>query len=163
MGYSQIDRSEAVGLMTLADVEARLIEALRVLWRLGDREAGWLRVKAFWPDIVRETHVGDHDARGGDMVAPALRPLPATRRDVVRMEESMEWVLAVKPEDRRLIGLAIGALARGAGAVPWMALRRPMGVKLGAHGLRKRYGRAMRLVVQAANAGLLRASACQTV
>lgn len=136
---------------SFADVQDRLVEAVRTLGRLGDREKGWLTVKAMWPDIVREDGRGDYDARGVDGIAPALRPLPATRRDIAEMEEALGWVMAAPERDRRLIGLAIGMLARGEKRVPWMELRRPMGVKLGANGLRMRYERAMRCVVAAAN------------
>jgi hypothetical protein len=153
-------------MMSFADVEGRLVEALRVMQRLGDREAGWLRVKASWPDIVREDGRGDYDARGGDIglaVPPPLRPLPATRRDIAEMEEAFAWVLAAPERDRRLIALAIGALARGEKRVPWGKLLRPMGLKLGQHGLRKRYDRAMHLVVKAANSRISAGCACQTV
>lgn len=150
-------------MYSFADVEERLVEAMLVMRRMSDREAGWLRVKACWPDIVREDDRGDYDARGVDMIAPAPRPLPATRRDIAEMEEAFGWVLAAKPEDRRLIALAIGALAQGAKQVPWMRLRKPMGIKLGAHGLRKRYGRAMHVVTKAANAQISEGFACQTV
>lgn len=151
-------------MYSFADVEQRLIEALLVMWRLSDREAGWLRVKARWPDIVREHEAGDYDGRGylGNSSDIPLKPLPATRRDIALMEEALSWVLAAKPDDRKLIALAIGALAKGEKRVPWMKLLRPMGLKLGAHGLRKRYERSMRAVVKAANAGLLRAGGCQT-
>lgn len=138
-------------LKSFADVEERLVEAVLVMRRLSDREAGWLRVKACWPDIVRERNLGDYDARGIDMETPTLRPLPATRRDIAEMEEAFAWVLAAKEHDRRLIALAIRALAQGEKRIPWMRLRKPMGIKLGAHGLRKRYERAMHLVTKAAN------------
>ena len=152
-------------MYSFADVEERLVEAVRVMQRLGDREAGWLRVKACWPDIVREREAGDYDAHGylGQSSDIVVRPLPATRRDVDQMEQAFAWVLAARPEDRRLIALAIGALARGDKQVPWMRLRKPMGIKLGAHGLRKRYGRAMHLVVKAANASISKGSACQAL
>lgn len=138
-------------IKSFEDVEERLVQAVLVMRRLSDREAGWLRVKACWPDIVRERNLGDYDARGGEMEAPTLRPLPATRRDIAEMEEAFAWVLAAKEQDRRLIALAIGALAQGEKRIPWMRLRKPMGIKLGAHGLRKRYERAMHLVTKAAN------------
>lgn len=150
-------------MYSFADVEERLVEAMRVMQRLADREAGWLRVKACWPDIVREDARGDYDARGVDMGPPPLRPLPASRRDVADMEEAFGWVMVVKPEDRKLIGLAVTALARGQKQVPWMQLRKPMGVKLGAHGLRKRYGRAMHDVVKQANATISKALLSQSV
>lgn len=152
-------------MYSFADVEERLVEAMRVMKRLSDREAGWLRVKASWPDIVREHEAGDYDARGylGNSSDIPLRPLPATRKDIAEMEQAFAWVLAAKPDDRKLIALAISALARGEKRVPWMKLRKPMGVKLGAHGLRKRYERSMRAVVKAANASISGASACQTL
>lgn len=163
MGNALEQRDEVSDLMSFADVEERLVEALLVMGRMSDREAGWLRVKACWPDILRENALGDYDARGVDMIAPPIRALPATRRDIAEMEEAFGWVQAAPERDRRLIALAIATLARGEKRVPWMRLRKPMGVKLGAGGLRKRYDRAMHLVVKAANAGLARASACQTV
>lgn len=152
-------------MYSFADVEERLVEAMLVMRRLSDREAGWLRVKASWPDIVREHEAGDYDARGylGNSSDIPLKPLPATRRDIAEMEEAFAWVLAAKGRDRRLIALAIGALARGEKRVPWGKLLRPMGLKLGQHGLRKRYERAMHLVVKAANAQKSAAFACQTV
>lgn len=152
-------------MYSFADVEERLIGAMLVMWRLSDREAGWLRVRARWPDIVREHEAGDYDGRGylGNSSDIPLKPLPATRRDMAEMEEAFGWVLSTKPEDRKLIGLAIGALARGEKRVPWIKLLRPMGLKLGAHGLRKRYERSMRTVVKAANAGLAKVADCQTL
>lgn len=140
--------------LSFSDVEERLVEAMLVMRRMGDREAGWLRVKSAWPDIVREYEVGDYDARGylGTSSDIPLRPLPASRRDVDAMEEAFGWVQAAPERDRRLIALAIGSLAQGEKRVPWSQLLRPMGLKLGQHGLRKRYERAMRQVVQAANA-----------
>lgn len=152
-------------MYSFADVEERLVEAMLVMKRLSDREAGWLRVKASWPDIIRERGLGDYDARGylGNSSDIPLKPLPATRKDIALMEEAFAWVLAAKPDDRRLIALAIGALARGEKRVPWMKLLRPMGLTLGAHGLRKRYERSMRAVVKSANARLAGAVACQTV
>ena len=152
-------------LYSFADVEERLVEAMLVMRRLSDREAGWLRVKASWPDIIRDHEAGDYDARGylGNSSDIPLKPLPATRRDIAMMEEAFAWVLAAKPDDRKLIALAIGALARGEKRVPWMKLRKPMGLTRGADGLRMRYERAMRKVVKAANASISAAFACQTV
>ncbi|MCK0531760.1 hypothetical protein [Sphingobium agri] len=152
-------------MYSFADVEERLVEAMLVMKRLSDREAGWLRVKASWPDIIRERELGDYDARGylGNSSDIPLKPLPATRKDIAMMEEAFAWVLAAKPDDRRLIALAIGALARGEKRVPWMKLRKPMGVTRGADGLRMRYERAMRKVVIAANASKSAPVACQTL
>lgn len=152
-------------MYSFADVETRLVEAMLVMRRMSDREAGWLRVKACWPDIVRDYGVGDYDARGylGTSSDIPLRPLPASRRDIAEMEEAFGWVLAAKPEDRKLIALAIGALARGDKQVPWLRLLKPMGLKLGAHGLRKRYERSMHKVTKAANAAISKALLSQSL
>ena len=79
-------------MYSFADVETRLVEAMLVMRRMSDREAGWLKVKACWPDIVRDRNAGDYDARGVDMGPPPLRPLPASRRDIAEMEEAFGWV-----------------------------------------------------------------------
>ena len=105
--------------------------------------------RSFWPETRPEP--GDHDARGGDMVAPPIRPLPLTRKDIAEMEEAFGWLDAVRERDRRVISLALGWLARGHPQVPWKRLLRPMGLRHGADGLRKRYSRAMRMVVIRAN------------
>lgn len=139
--------------LTFDDVQDRLVEAMLTCWRHPDRERGWLRVKAMWPDVMAEA--GDYDARGGDLVSDgaALRPAALTRRDIDEMEEAFGWVEAVTPGDRKLVGLAIAMLARGKREVSWANLLRPMGLRRGAGGLRMRYGRAMALVATRANGG----------
>lgn len=162
--HPSLEREEG-RLLSFEDVEERLVQAMLVMTRLSDREAGWLRVKACWPDIVREREAGDFDAYGylGKSSDIEIKPIPATRRDIAEMEEAFGWVLAAKEGDRRLIALAISALARGEKRVPWAKLMRPMGLKLGQHGLRKRYERAMHLVTKAANAQFRVGLRCQTV
>lgn len=139
--------------LTFDDVQDRLVEAMLTCWRHPDRERGWLRVKAMWPDVMAEP--GDYDARGGDLVSDgaALRPAALTRRDIDEMEEAFGWVEAIAPDDRKLVGLAVSMLARGRREVPWRNLLRPMGLTRGADGLRMRYGRAMAAVAARANGG----------
>ncbi|MBM3927381.1 MAG: hypothetical protein FJ335_02835 [Sphingomonadales bacterium] len=147
--------SEATNsILTFDQVEERLIEAMLVCWRSPDRERGWLRVRSLWPEVMRETSAGDYDARGGEGTSSdvALRPAALTRREVADMEEAFGWLSAVQGADRKIIGLAITALARGDKQVPWSRLLRPMGLTRGTDGLRKRYTRAMSRVTQAANA-----------
>lgn len=135
------------GFLSFEQVEERLVQAMLTAWRLPDREKGWMTVKAVWPDVWRHNHFGDY-GEGSD--AP-IRPAALTRRDVGEMEEAFGWLLVVPAVDRKLIGLAISALARGEKQVPWLRLLRPMGVAHGAHGLRKRYGRAMNRVCRVIN------------
>ena len=141
-------------MLTFDQVEERLIEALLVCWRAPDRERGWQRVRAHWPEVTRELSAGDYDARGvGESSSDvALRPAALTRAEVAAMEEAFGWLGVVHGADRKVIGLALTHLARGAKQVPWQMMLGPMGLTRGADGLRKRYGRAMMRVTMAANA-----------
>lgn len=141
------------------DVQERLVEAMLCAWRLPDREAGWQRVKAQWPDVWRHTHFGDYGESASDAV---LRPAALTRRDIAEMEEAFDWLAVLKPADRKLVGLAVTALARGEKQVPWLRLLKPMGLQRGAHGLRKRYSRAMAKVCGRINGGNASGSLRQT-
>lgn len=143
-------------MISFADVEARLVEAMRCAWRQPDRERGWLRLKAAWPDVLRHHHFGDQ--KDFDE-APTMPPL--TRAEIAEMEEAFAWIDAVDAADRRLVALALTRLAAGDKQVPWSRLKRSMGIAYGVHGLRKRYNRAMHKICVRANAGLARASVCQ--
>lgn len=145
-------------LLSFEEIEQRLVEAVLTARGLPDREAAWLRVRAGWPEIVREAAAGDYDARGGDLASSdvPLRTVTATRADVAAMEEAFGWLSVVADQDRRLVAMAIGCLVGGAKQVPWMRLRQPLGVDHGADGLRKRYTRAMAKVCRFANQGFLR-------
>lgn len=147
-----------VGLLSFAEVEERLVEAVRTARDLPDREAAWLRVRSGWPEIVREAAAGDYDARGGDLASSdvKLRTVAATRADTAAMEEAFGWLAAVADDDRRLVAMAIGCLVRGDKRVPWLRLLRPMGLDHGSDGLRMRYERAMGRVCRFANQGFLR-------
>ena len=142
--------------MSYEEVQERLVEAMLVCWRSTDRERGWQQVRSVWPEVLPEA--GDYDARGGEHSSSdvALRPAALTRAEVAAMEEAFGWVAAVQGDDRKVIGLAITALARGASRVPWRQLLRPMGLTRGADGLRMRYSRAMHRVTMAANAAEMR-------
>ena len=144
------DRVRSEGLLTFADVEERLVEAMLLCWRLPDRERSWTRIKAYWPDIQRHNWFGDYADTDPDA---RPRPLPLSRSDIARMDEAFGWLDAVPVDDRRLIGLAITALARGASRVPWSRLLRPMGLTRGSDGLRMRYGRALSGVTMRVNRG----------
>lgn len=137
-------------LLSFGDVEEALIEAVRCSWRMPDREAAWQGpAKVLWPDFRRHSWFGDWPDIDPD--AQPRHP-PLSRRQIGDMERAFAWLQAVGDEDRRLIGLALRAKARGVARVPWRRLLAPMGVKRGADGLRMRYGRAMALVCARANA-----------
>ena len=147
-------------LLSFADIEERLVQAMLIYWRNPDRERGWQQLRSGWPDVLREVSAGDYDARGGDQSSSdvAIRPAALTRLEVAEATEAFDWLDIIDPKDRKLIGLAIAALARGAKQIPWMHLRKPMGVTRGADGLRKRYERALGEVCRSVNGGFLRVS-----
>lgn len=135
-------------------VEAALIRAMRLWWRLPDREASWLgsQTMGLWRQAVPEW--GDYVWSGERPRQPGL-----TRGEVAEMQAVFAWVEtpAITPADRRLIGLAIRRLAAGGAQVPWLELRAPMGIARGADGLRKRYGRAVNAICRGLNTGKLKA------
>jgi hypothetical protein len=129
-------------------------------WRHPDRERGWQRLRAHWPDVLREVSPGDYDARGGDSTSSdvAIRPASLTRIEVAEMEEAFGWVDRLGADDRKLVGLVVTLLAKGAREVSWRRLLAPMGVVRGADGLRMRYGRAINAICVHENGGNPRAS-----
>jgi hypothetical protein len=148
------DPSEAgkAQFFTFDDVQQRMVDAMLLWQRSPDRERGWLHVKAFWPEVRRfhwTTAVGgEHDHPEED---PQPRPLPLTRAEVAEMNAVGDWMRFVPERDRKLVALALARLARGDKQVPWLQLKRVLGVPFGADGLRMRYSRAIAGVAAALN------------
>ncbi len=138
----------AAGLLWTFDmVEERLVEAVH-LWR---RSPGGGR-SPFATD--GPWHLVKSDLWGPDVDKDApLRPLPLRRREVATRDEASAWLLLVPERDRRLVVLAVTALASGFSQVPWMRLRRAMGVTFGAGGLRWRYNKSIEGICKALNGG----------
>ena len=137
------------------DVEARLVEAARVLrdhrgepsawagdapWHLS-RDGG--TVADYWVERLGLLALGE--------AAPPPRMRPPVDRDAIaRAEEAGAWLRFVAADgDRRLVCLAVGHLSRGGSQVPWRRLLGPMGLERGAEGLRKRYSRALTAICRA--------------
>lgn len=143
---------EGSDFWTFDGVQARLVEAMEFQQRL-PRGGGWpfasdgpwhLIVKDWWDWSAHE-----------DKPVPRV---PLSREQLARMEEALAWVLFVpSDDDRRLIAMAVRNLAAGRKTVPWTKLLKPMGVRHGAHGLRKRYSRAITCICNALNAAEIRA------
>lgn len=139
---------------TFDAVEQRLVDAMRAWWRSPDPEARFSlagRISSAWrlycPDRA------DLAAWGAliDVEASEPRPLPLSRADMQRMVEASEWLAHVPEADRRLVVLALAKLAAGHKRVPWLKLKRRLGVEHGADGLRMRYSRALTAVCHALN------------
>lgn len=155
-GRVEADASDTGRLLSFDDVQERLVEAIRVVWRQPDRERAWLTVRAYWPDSMIVGEDGDSDARGGVVGVTSsdvkLRPASLTRREVGDAEEALSWLSAVgADDDRLLIGKVLRQMAAREGSVAWAVLREDRRRWRTADGLRMRYRRSMAAVVKRAN------------
>lgn len=146
------DQIEEDGFMNFEAVEERLVEAMAVLWRSGDRERAWLRGSSLpiWREVVAE----HRDASPDDA---AIVTCALTRAEVMRADEAMGWVASwvASGVTRRVVGLVLSYLAAGNARVDWPAILRRMGRQGGGwttDGLRKRYGRAITDICERLNA-----------
>lgn len=135
---------------TFEEVQDRLVEAMQFQRRIGG--GTWpFASDGPWHLIVRDWW---------DWAAHEEKPvprIPLSREQMARMEEATGWLVHAPEADRRLIILALNALAAGRRQVPWTRLLKPMRVRHGAHGLRKRYSRAITAICEALNAAEMRA------
>lgn len=140
------------GFLSAADVEERLVEAMCLWRRAPDRERGWLNVRAYWPDIRRAEFIR---IVGNELDWPEEKPEartpPLSRAEVAAMTEASDWLALVDERDRKLVALAVSYLAKGHARVPWLRIKRLVGVAFGADGLRKRYGRALTAIANEVN------------
>ncbi|TZG26494.1 hypothetical protein FYJ91_16360 [Sphingomonas montanisoli] len=135
-------------------MQRRLVDAMDVLRRLPDREAGWLRTStmSLWRQVQADW----------TETAAADRPLVTcalTRNEVGLADEALGWVAAYVPTGvtRQIVGLALMQLARtGSDRVEWS----PIWERMGGHdggwttdGLRMRYGRALNGICKKVNRG----------
>ena len=135
---------------TFAQVEERLVEAMEFARRIEPRRWAFAS-DGPWHLIVRDWW---------DWAAHEEKPVPRvplSREQLARMEEAQGWLVHAPERDRKLVVLAVTALAAGRKVVPWRALLRPMGLQRGADGLRKRYGRAISAICERLEAAEMRA------
>lgn len=144
------------GLWTWQAVEDRMAEAMRHWWRSPDSEARFSlggRISSIWRQAWTD-RIGMALIEQLDLpAAEEPRALPLSRDDMARMVEASEWLRYVPEDDRRLVVLVLVYLARGEKKVPWLKLKRRLGIPFGADGLRKRYSRALTDVCIALNGG----------
>lgn len=149
------ETGEVVTFWTFEMVKAELVETL-VLWRRSPGGGRWpFAGDGPWHLIQRETMAGDYDARGGDLTSSdvPLRPLPLTCDEVERRDGRSEWLAHVeKPDDRRLVVIALAYLAGGRKTVPWRKIKHKFGIPFGEDGLRRRFERALRAICEGLNA-----------
>ena len=141
-------------LWSWASVQDRLVEAAAIQRRMNT--GGWpFASDGPWHLIVADRRVWDWEKDGWeDLPVPRV---PPSREQIERSEEATRWLVHAPDRDRRLIVLAVTALAAGRKQVPWRALLRPMGLTLGARGLSQRYSRAITAICKALNGAEMRA------
>ncbi|WP_289144983.1 hypothetical protein [uncultured Sphingobium sp.] len=133
-----------------ADVEARLVEAMQFQWRTESGTWGFAS-DGPWHLIVRDWW---------DWAAHEDKPvprIPLSREQLARMEEASAWLAHAPERDRKLVVLAVTALAAGRKVVPWRALRTLLRVKPGEDALRKRYAVAINAICKRLNGAEMRA------
>lgn len=136
-----------LGYWTFETVEERMTEALRIWWRTPGR-VGPSKGSPFASDIPAELIVAEDGDWGGDGVDGAssdapIRSAAMTRVEVAERDTASDWMSFVPERDRKLVGVALGYLARDEPRVPWMRVKRDVGVDIGAGGLERRYSRAI--------------------
>jgi len=135
-------------------VRDRLVDVAHLWWRSPGGQGAAYATDGPWRQMIRETRAGDYDARGGDGSSSdvAIRPLPLSVAEVDMRDRCSQWLLLVPGEDdRRLVVLAVEALARGNARVPWRAIKRQLGIPFGEDGLKRRFDKALSAIVKALN------------
>ena len=145
------------GCWTFDDVEQRLIEAWGFLRRMPGggaspyaKDGPWAQIRREWGDYVDRDEVRERESRPRGSLRAA---------EVDRMNEALDWVRFVRPEDVRLLGLAVATLESGGSQVRWTSLAGRVGLRtvtgrlLGADALRMRYARAISAIAATLNGG----------
>ena len=142
--------------MDFEAVEDRLVEAMAVLLRSGDRERAWLHPGTL--AMFRQ-----YRAEEQQPVEPStpLKTCELTRREVERADEAMRWVVDSVPAGigRRILGVALMQLATGDRArIEWPAVRSRLGddgKAMTTNAVRMRYNRAIAAIADRENARTL--------
>ena len=128
-------------------VEQRVIEWADTLWRLTDREHGWIYgQKTFWPETLREiqdvfSNAVENDGKHEDMLPPRL---PATSQAVDHFYETSEWFLWLPDiRDRRIVTAVADWLRRPYARINWYFVQRVSGVFLHPRTMRRLYLNAL--------------------
>lgn len=133
---------------TFAIVEEWLVEAVNTWWRQPGGGGSPFASDGPWDLIVAEW--GDWGAHDREEEAP--RPMPLTRARIARAAEATEWLLLVPELDRRVLCLALRQLAMGKDP-DWKRMLRPLGLRRGANGLKRRYSQGITVICVALNGG----------
>lgn len=136
-------------------VVERLVEAWGFMWRMPDREAGWLRGRLSGSIyqrgvLTRQEAWALYQLDSDDYDRDALPKLPGLRTaEVDRMEEALGWVEWIDPAHRRLVGMVLQSMHRGDDAqVQWTQIGKRLGWAGHPDTLAKRWSRAIFRIAQ---------------
>lgn len=148
------------GSITFDGVQERLVEAWGFLRRMPDREAGWLmdvRASSIYErgQLSRQELWELYQIDSADYDRDALPRMPGLRSvEVDRMEQALGWMGWVDARDRKLVGIILGQLERGASRPAWASAAKVLGSTVEPDTLRKRYSRAItRIAAKLDNVG----------
>lgn len=137
------------GSVTFEGVQERLVEAWGFLRRMPDREAGWL-MDARASSIYQQGQLSRHELwelyqiDGTEYDRDASPTLPGLRSvEVDRMDQALGWMAWVDARDRKLVGIILSQLERGASRPAWASAAKVLGSTVEPDTLRKRYARAI--------------------
>jgi hypothetical protein len=149
------DEASDAGRITFEGVVERLVEAWGFMWRMPDREAGWLRAPSAGAiyqrgQLSRQELWALYQVDSDDYDRDALPKLPGLRTaEVDRMEEALGWVEWVDPAHRRLVGMVLQSMHRGDDAqVQWTGIAKRLGWAGHPDTLAKRWSRAIFRIAQ---------------
>lgn len=137
------------GSITFEGVQERLVEAWGFLRRMPDREAGWL-MDARASSIYQRGQLSRHELwelyqiDGTEYDRDASPSLPGLRSiEVDRMDQALGWIGWVDARDRKLVGIILGQLERGASRPAWSSAAKALACAVEPDTLPKRYSRAI--------------------
>lgn len=138
-----------IGAVTFDLVEERLVEAWGFLRRMPDREAGWLmdaRASSIYQrgQLSRQELLELYQIDAAEYDRDATPTLPGLRSvEVDRMDQALGWMAWVDARDRKLVGIILGQMDRGASRPAWSSAAKALGWVGHADTLAKRYSRAI--------------------
>lgn len=143
-------------------VRDELVEAVRLSWRLPSASA---HVTSAWATDAPFHLISRLDRAGSAIEAwrqeqdevrerrgRALGAVPLTAEEVDWVHSRLDWVTLVGDEDRKLVRLAIGQLARTGNRVDWSAVKLELPREISHKGLYRRFIRALQALAKALNA-----------
>jgi hypothetical protein len=137
-------------VLTFEEVEGRIVDAFALQLRTEGGKGPFAR-DAPW-HLIRKK---DQDEFFGGNKSPSRMPrLPLSGAEMVALEEVQGWLRLIEGDEERLIVvMAAGAMARRGGRPPWSAIVKAMRLDVTRQCVAGRYGRAVTALCLRINRG----------